>query len=105
MDAVASQAQTDVSWEAVSERVTSEIERTSEEWVTGRVASEVGRVTQTRSNASPATSIDQARVTQEELSRVEAKTNTSLKALGHFSYVFLSCVVATLTLPLGSLRC
>ena len=43
--------------EAVSEKVVSEIERTSEKWVTGRFASEVER---TRSNASPAPSTDHA---------------------------------------------
>ena len=81
MTALAPQVPTDISWEAVSERVASETERTSEEWVAGRVASEVQRVTQTRSNGSPAISIDQARVTQDGLSCIVAKTNTSLKAL------------------------
>ena len=36
---------------------------------------------QTRLNASRATSIDQTRVIQDELNRIEARTTTSIKAL------------------------
>ena len=81
VDVLASQAPTDMSWEAVSEKVTSEVERASAEWVTGRVASEVERVMQTRSNASPAPSSDHIQSVQEELSRLDAKTAFSSKSL------------------------
>ena len=39
------------------------------------------RAMQIRSDASPATSVDPTRVTQEKLNRIDAKTTTSLKAL------------------------
>ena len=55
MEGLASQTPTDFSREAVSERVTSDLERTSGEWITEKVASELERIMHTRSRmAKPA---------------------------------------------------
>ena len=43
IEVLTSQPSTDISLKAVSEKVASEVERTSEEWVTGRVVSEAER--------------------------------------------------------------
>ena len=53
-------APTDVSWEAVSDRVASEISRVSET-LNERVVSEVEQAIQTHSNPSPATIQERAR--------------------------------------------
>ena len=84
------QAPPDISWEAVSERVASEVAKTSEEWVNERVVTEVERVTQTRSNASPAPSIDPTRVTQDELQRMEASTTASFNSRRYLRRHWLS---------------
>ena len=64
-----------------SERATSEVERTSGELVTQRIASEVDRVIRNRAVTTPAMSIDPTRVTQDELNQVETRLNTSMTAL------------------------
>ena len=73
MDALASQTPTDISWEAVSERVTLEVERTSGELVPGREASEVERVAQARPSSFPATSSSPLQAIKEELRQVDAR--------------------------------
>ena len=80
VNVMTAQAPTDISWEAVSERAASEVEKTFEEWVNERVATEVekGHADQ---NASPALSSDPAQVTQDELQQVEARATATFKAL------------------------
>ena len=72
VDALASQNPADILWEAVSERVTLEVERTSGALVPGRVATEVERAMQARPNSWPATSGSPMQAMKETLHQLEA---------------------------------
>ena len=70
---------TDVSWEAVSDRVASEITRASET-LNERMVTELERAIQTLPNSSPATSSEQSRVVQEDIRRLDSRVEVSLRA-------------------------
>ena len=70
-------APTDASWEAVSERVASEVGRSSE-ILNERMLTDVKQVMRTRSNSSLATTSDPHRATQEDVRRLDFKVEVSL---------------------------
>ena len=75
-------APTDVSWEAVSERVASDVSRASET-LNDRMIPEVVRAIQTHSNSSPIQTHSNSSPAPEDIQGLDSKIGVSLRAFSH----------------------
>ena len=66
------------SWEAVSERMTSELDRVST--TLNERLTEIERTVQTQSNASPAASSEQTQSIQEDIQRIDSRIEAVFRA-------------------------